>query len=231
MMNVWSKILTALRGTVNEAGEHIVDGQALRILDQEVRDASEALKQSKQSLAEMMARQKVSAEQCKSMKASIKEYESYAIKALDQKDEGLALEVAEKIADLDNQWQTEQKTEKTYTASVNKLKVSISQAERNIALLKQQVNTVKATESVQKAQMAVAERYSGSESKLRTAMDSLEKIKQKQRLREAQMEAASELAVDESELRLKQKLDAAGITGNQKSGEAILDKLKTKQKK
>jgi phage shock protein A len=95
-MNVWSKMLTALRGSVNEAGENIVDGQALRILDQEVRDASEALKQSKQSLAEMMARQKLTAEQCKNMKVSIKEYESYALKALDQKDEGLALEVAQK---------------------------------------------------------------------------------------------------------------------------------------
>jgi phage shock protein A len=230
-MNVWSKMLTALRGSVNEAGENIVDGQALRIIDQEVRDASEALKQSKQSLAEMMARQKLTAEQCKNMKVSIKEYESYALKALDQKDEGLALEVAQKIADLDNQLQTELSAEKTYASSVKKLKASISQTERNIGLLKQQVNTVKATESVQKAQMAVAERYSGSESKLRTAMDSLEKIKEKQSLRDAQMEAASELAVDESEISLKQKLDAAGITANQQNGEAVLDRLKAKQKK
>jgi phage shock protein A len=230
-MNVWSKMLTALRGSVNEAGENIVDGQALRIIDQEVRDASEALKQSKQSLAEMMARQKLTAEQCKNIKVSIKEYESYALKALDQKDEGLALEVAQKIADLDNQLQTELSAEKTYASSVKKLKASISQTERNIGLLKQQVNTVKATASVQKAQMAVAERYSGSESKLRTAMDSLEKIKEKQSLRDAQMEAASELAVDESEISLKQKLDAAGITANQQNGEAVLDRLKAKQKK
>ena len=57
-MNVWSKMLTALRGCVNEAGEAVVDSQALRILDQEVREAGEELKHSKDSHAEIMARQK-----------------------------------------------------------------------------------------------------------------------------------------------------------------------------
>ena len=46
-MNIWAKMMTALRGGVNEAGEAIVDTQALRILDQEVRDATEELKYSK----------------------------------------------------------------------------------------------------------------------------------------------------------------------------------------
>ena len=35
-MNIWSKMMTALRGGVNEAGEAIIDSQALRILDQEI---------------------------------------------------------------------------------------------------------------------------------------------------------------------------------------------------
>ena len=46
-MNVWSKLMTALRGGTNELGESIIDTQALRILDQEVRDAAEELKNSK----------------------------------------------------------------------------------------------------------------------------------------------------------------------------------------
>ncbi len=58
-MNVWSKLLAALRGGVNEAGEAIVDSQALRILDQEIRDADLELRKSKEALAEIMARQKL----------------------------------------------------------------------------------------------------------------------------------------------------------------------------
>ena len=49
-MNIWAKMITALRGGVNEAGEAIVDSQALRILDQEVRDSAEELKRSKDIL-------------------------------------------------------------------------------------------------------------------------------------------------------------------------------------
>ena len=67
-MNIWAKMMTALRGGVNEAGEAIVDSQALRILDQEIRDAAEELKRSKDSLANIIARQKLAAEKCKNLK-------------------------------------------------------------------------------------------------------------------------------------------------------------------
>ncbi len=230
-MNIWNKMLTALRGGVNEAGEAIVDGQALRILDQEVRDAAEELKRSKSSLAEMLAEQKVAAEKCKKTRSEIKEYEGYAVKALEKKDEVLALEVAEKIANLENALSDLVASEKSYKDNVNKLRSVIEQTERNINLLKQQVSTVKATESVQRAQMAVAERYSGSESKLMTAMDSLERIKEKQELKDAQMKAAEELATAPGEESLKDKLRAAGITQDEKNAEDVLAKLKAKTAK
>ena len=72
-MNIWAKMMTALRGGVNEAGEVIVDTQALRILDQEVRDASEELKRSKDGLAEILARQKLSEEKSTALKEKIRE--------------------------------------------------------------------------------------------------------------------------------------------------------------
>jgi len=230
-MNIWGKMLTALRGGVNEAGEAVVDSQALRILDQEVRDASEELKRSKHSLAEMLAQQKVAAECCKKTRTEIKEYEGYAVKALEQKDEALALEVAEKIADLENKLSDLTASEKSYKDNVNKLRTVIEQTERNINLMKQQVSTVKATESVQRAQMAVAERYSGSESKLMTAMDSLERIKEKQELRDAQMKAAEELSSLPGDESLKDKLKAAGITQDEKNAEDVLEKLRAKASK
>ena len=114
---------------------------------------------------------------------------------------------------------------------MNKLRTVIEQTERNINLMKQQVSTVKATESVQRAQMAVAERYSGSESKLMTAMDSLERIKEKQELRDAQMKAAEELSTLPGDESLKDKLKAAGITQDEKSAEDVLEKLRAKASK
>lgn len=228
-MNIWAKMITALRGGVNEAGEAIVDSQALRILDQEVRDSSEELKRSKDSLAEIMARQKLAEEKCKKFKKSIEEHEGYALKALEKGDEPLAREVAEKIADLENQLASEQEAHDGYASSVTKLRLAIQQAEKNIKRLKQQVDTVKATENVQRAQSAVAERHSGSNSKLRTAMDSLERIKERQALKDAQITAASELAQDSVETSLQAKLEAAGIAPHGASVDDVLTRLKNKK--
>jgi phage shock protein A len=229
-MNIWAKMMTALRGGVNEAGEAVVDSQALRILDQEVREASQALQDSKNSLAEIMARQKVAEEKVVGLKKQIEEHEGYAIKALEKGDEGLAHEVAEKIADLENQSTQEQESADGFAASADQMRAAIKQTERNLKRLKQQVDTVKANENVQRAQAAVAERHSGSHSKMRTAMDSLDRIKEKQALKSAQMAAASELAEDTSEASLQAKLEEAGISASGNSADDILERLKKKSK-
>lgn len=228
-MNIWSKMMTALRGGVNEAGEAIIDTQALRILDQEVREAAEDLKQSKDSLADIMARQKVAEKKCMELRSQVEEHEGYALKALDKEDEALAREVAEKISGLEHQLAQELGSEQSYAASATDLRLAIKQTEQNLKRLKQQVDTVKATENVQRAQAAVAERHSGSQSKMRTAMDSLERIKEKQMLKSAQIKAAEELAVETSGSSLQAKLEAAGIAPADKSAEDILERIKRKK--
>ncbi len=228
-MNIWSKMITALRGGVHEAGEAIVDSQALRILDQEIRDASEELKHSKESLVAIIAHQKVSEEKVKTLKDSVKEYEGYALQALNKNDEALAREVAQKVADFETQMDAEQAAMEGYSANAAKLKSAIKQAEANLKRLKQQVDTVKATESVQRAQETVAARYAGSNSKLRTATESLERIKEKQQMTAAKLNAASELETETAEQSLQEKLEKAGIAPAGKSADDVLARLKKKK--
>ncbi len=228
-MNIWAKMMTALRGGINEAGEAVVDSQALRILDQEVRDAAEELKLSKNSLAEIMAHQKLAEEKQSTVQSQITENEGYAVKALEKGDEALAREVAEKIAGLEGRYEQEKEAAEGYANSAAKLKAAIKQTEHNLKRLKQQIDTVKATENVQRAQAAVADRHSGSNSKMRTAMDSLERIKEKQALKEAQMSAASDLAEDAGDESLQTKLEEAGITSSAASADDILERLKNKR--
>lgn len=230
-MNVWSKLLTALRGGANEMGEAVVDSQALRILDQEIRDADVELRKSKEALAEIMAKHKLASDKVTKSAASIAEYEQYALKALEAGNETLAKEVAEKIANLEIEQAGEREQAEGFAASVAQLRKAVTQAEGNIKRLKQQVDMVKATDSVQKAQMAVAQRYGGSQAKLQTAVESLERIKQKQAERAATMEASAELAAtsapDDS---LEAKLRAAGIKADNASADSVLARLKDKSK-
>ena len=228
-MNLWSKMLTALRGGMNEAGEAVVDTQALRILDQEVRDASGELKQYKESLVAIIAQQKVAEQKVNTLKASITEYEGYAIKALEKDDDALALEIAEKIAELENLQVSESEAVDGFSASANSLKAAIASADNNIKRLKQQIDTVKATESVQRAQESVSQRYAGSNTKLQTAMDSLERIKQKQTLNAAKLQAAEELHANTSEQSLQDKLHKAGIANQGQQAKDVLERLKNKQ--
>lgn len=225
-MNLWSKMLTALRGGINEAGEAVIDAQALRILDQEVRDASNELRLSKESLVSIIAQQKVAEQKTNGLKKSIAEYEGYAIQALNKDDETLALEVAEKIASLENQLVSEEESVTGISISANNLKAAIASADNNIKRLKQQIDTVKATESVQRAQESVSQRYAGSNSKLQTAMDSLERIKQKQELTAAKLQASSELHADTAEQSLQVKLQKAGIAPQGQQASNVLERLK-----
>lgn len=221
--------MTALKGATNEVGEAIADSNALRILDQEIREASDQLQQSKTQLAGIMAKQKLSSQKCAELKEKVAEYEGYAIKALDQGDESLATEVASKIAEYEAQLNSELEMEKSFAGSIVSLKKAITDAESNLRRLKQQVDTVKATESVQKAQAACAAKHSGVNSKMATATDSLERIRQRQAERAAQMEAASELSGDTAENDLQVKLKAAGITKGNADASSVLERLKARQ--
>src|SRR5690606_32370172 len=92
-----------LRGGAREVGESLVDSQALRILEQEIRDAEQELHQSREALAGIMARQKLAQERVGKLQRQIIEYEQYVLKALDADNAQLAREVAQKIAGLETE--------------------------------------------------------------------------------------------------------------------------------
>ena len=228
-MSIWAKVATAVRGGVSEAGEAIADNQALRILDQEIRDADNGLGKSKEALTGIIAKRKLADKKVESLKSSLTEYEGYAMQALDKGDEELANEIAGKIAGLETELMAEEGVAKSFAGSESQLRKAVTHTAANLKRLKQQVDTVKATETVQKAQAAVAARHSGTGSSMRSALDSLERLKNKQAERSAKFEAASELAESTEEVSLDDKLKAAGIVGGGASGGDVLARLKAKR--
>lgn len=231
MDNIWSKMITALRGGAYEVGESLVESQALRILDQEIRDADEVLRESKESLADLMTKQKLSKLEMESVQAKVAEYEQYAIKALDANNEDLAVEIATKIAAYEKELAGFHEHMKVQDAGVAKLRKAITQIEMQIKHMKQQADTVRATKSVQQAQMAVAQREGGASSRLHSALESLERIKQKQMENGIRMEIKEELTKeDDLEEQFEEKLKKAGIIPQDTSVENVLMRLKQKMK-
>jgi len=225
------KLWNALRGAANEGIEAVADSQSLRILDQELRDAKQELRACDENLTKIMAKRKMTEAKVKSLQSEVETYTNHAIAASEKGDEALAIECAERVSELETSLETEQSILNGFTSSESTLKANISKAKANVRRMEQQIDQVKATESVQKAQVAVSTRHMGANSKVKTALDSLERIKEKQAQRNAELEAAEELANEESGSDLDAKLKSAGITpGGDKSGSDKLAELLAKKK-
>lgn len=82
------------------------------------------------------------------------------------------------------------------------------------------------SESVQRVQATIAQRHSGAESAMNTALSSLEKIKQRQAEQAARFEAAQELEQGPAG-DIKARLQAAGITPSSSSGASVLARLRS----
>ncbi|EIJ43504.1 phage shock protein A (IM30), suppresses sigma54-dependent transcription [Beggiatoa alba B18LD] len=229
-MGVFGKLFTALRGAATETGEAIVDTQALRILDQEMRDARTNLDEAKENLAKVIAEQMGVERSVKKLADRVKEYEGYAMQAMDKGDEKLATELADEVARAENELAAQQAVLDGYNNNINNLKNIIRNTERNIVSMEREISVIKTTESVQKASTAAATKFTGMNSSMRSATESLERIKQKQQQRSDQMNAAIQLQQEESGDGLQSKLAQAGIIPEKgTNSNAVLERLKAKR--
>ena len=220
------KLWSALRGATNEGIEAVVDTQSIRILDQELREAKTELQACDANLTKIMAKRKMAENKVQAVAADVDTYTNHAIAASEKGDEALALECAERVAELDATLETEKSFLASFEGSEKMLKANIAKAKSNVRRMEQQIDQVKATESVQKAQVAVSSRHMGANSKVKTALDSLDRIKDKQKMRAAELEAAEEMASDDSGTGLDAKLKAAGLEpGGEVSGSSKLAQI------
>lgn len=222
-MNIWSEMMTALRGGMDELGEAMQTSQAIEILERQIQKIDMILQEAKQNLAASLVKQKQAETQINLLQTEIIKYEDYAIKALEQNNETLALEVAEQIARLENELAEQQHLLNQSQADCKVHRKTIRQTEQNILRAKQQLDTVKASSSVNKAQESVSVKQEGSQIKPLTAIDVLERIK-KNKTKQAQATTKDDLCV---------KLMNAGIIKNPEdaSADAVLAKIKQKEQK
>ena len=121
-MSVLKKIITAVRGGAREVGEFVVDANGTRIFEQEIKDAETHLRKAKQDLTDVMAKQMQAGRKVASIKNEISEHEGYAGQALDKNNEELALEIAEKIAQLEIELVEQESVHTSFSDHVARLK-------------------------------------------------------------------------------------------------------------
>ncbi|HEV7290806.1 MAG TPA: PspA/IM30 family protein [Devosia sp.] len=224
-MSAWGKIFTAIRGGVNEAAEKAADTQSMRILDQEIRDAEQSLRQARSDLAGIMASNKGLMRRIEENRAKEAKDSESARSAIAAGRTDLAQGLAQRIATTRSDLQRDQSELENLLPRQQQMLRIIQETESRITQMKREVENVRANEALLRAQSAVAHSHSGVSNRLGTAMDSLERIKKRQEETSNRIAAGAELAAIEDGSDLDRQLREAGIGGSRHSADDVLAEL------
>lgn len=222
-MAIWSKLFTLGRAGAHEASTAIVDRNALRILDQEIRDADTAQGKARDDLAGLVARRRILEQEVESFRAQVAKYESSARVAVDKGNMDLARQVAQRIADLEQDVAVKAPQIADMRAAEDQIHAAIAGTDRKIDQLRREVDVVKVNESVQQAQATVAASSAGSS--IGSAAQSLQRIRERQMIRGEKIRAAGELEDRRTGADLDEQLRIAGILPGQSSADDVLARL------
>ncbi|WP_066256541.1 PspA/IM30 family protein [Hydrogenophaga flava] len=228
-MSVMKKVMTLLRGSVREIGETVVDANATRIYEQEILDAKQSIAQAKDDLAGVMAKEMQSARQIEKLQAEIERYEGLAVEALDKSQEALAEEVAGKVGGLEQELQEQTRAHAAYAVQVTRLKDLIKQAEARIREHEREIGVAKTTESVYRATRSISENIGQGGSKLMSARESLDRIKQRHEDLADRMTAAEQLNNEFGQGALEKKLAAAGVGDEAKRQSDVMARIRARR--
>ena len=222
-MAIWSKIFTLGRASANEAALSVVDANALRILDQEIRDADKAQGKARDDLAGLVARRRILETEVESYRAQAAKYETSARIAVEKGDMDLARQVAQRVADLEQDIAMKAPQIAEMRAAEENIHKAVAGTDRKIEQLRREVEVVKVNESVQRAQATVASSAAGSS--IGSAAQSLARIRERQAIRGETIRAAGELEDRRTGADLDEKLRLAGILPGQSSADDVLARL------
>lgn len=228
-MSVIKKVVTLLRGSAREIAENVVDANATRIYEQEIIDAKQSILEARSSLADVMAREMQAGRSVSSLEGEIAHYEGLALEALNKSQDGLAEEVAGKVAALEQDLEEQRKAQQAFSAQVGKLKELIKAAEIKIREHERQIAIAKTTESVYKATQSISDNIGNSGSRLASARESLERIKQRHEHLADRLQAVDQLDRELGDKALATKLAEAGIGQDADRQRKVMERIRARQ--
>lgn len=147
------------------------------MLEQHIRDAKAELDKAGKSRVDLLARVKLSHDKLKDLCERKASLEARALEALSKNvNPSLINEVAEEIARLENLITAEEQVLSNLEVSRDGVEKAVTATAQRIAQFEQQMEVVKATEAMQRAQQAVTTSTVGASSSVSTAAESLKRL-------------------------------------------------------
>jgi phage shock protein A len=224
-MAVFSKILTMLRGDVRSIGQSIVDNNANTIYEQEIIEAKAHVATARADLTGVMAKEMQATREIERLAKEMTRFEGLALEALQKNQDSLAEEVAGKVAEIETALAEQTAARDAFAGHIARLKDLIRNAEATLREHERELAMAKTTESVYRATATISNSMGNSGSKLMSAKESLERIKQRHQDTADRMQAADVLEGEFGNKALERKLAAAGIGDNASRKAQVMARL------
>lgn len=228
-MSILRNLFSALKGAGNEVGEAVIDANAVRILEQEIREAEDAIAKAKQSLTRLKATEISLKREANSLGQDIADYETKALEALNSNNEALATKVAERIAEIEVDYKEKTSEHNLLASEVEGLNRMIKNRNKVIQKNKRELEKVRTIKELQKTTSSISANFAATGSSEHRVAKALERVKAKQKKWRDTMEAGEWMENEESSDDLDKELKAAGIGSHSSNGSSVLERLKAKQ--
>ena len=228
-MSVWNKLNTLLRASAREPVEALVDANAIRIFEQELRDAEQAFGRSKRQLACLMAEKTFLQRDNDSLQDAINKRENQAALALQQGHEALAMELATAIAEDENLLIRQQQHLERIQQQEARLRKQLRSTARNLRHYKAELRLARANQSAGQVTVQLRGYREGITGHFEAMDQSLARIQAGQTRQHDMEDALNELDQDLGDRSLDERLRAAGIDTGDQRADKVLYRIRARQ--
>ena len=227
MLKIFS---TLLRGAAAEAEQAVFDANAIRILEQQLRDAAGALDYSKRELACAMAHRASEARASQALSLRVAELEIAASEAMAAGREDLASDAATVIAATEDELKERQAAIKRFDTDIARLKQLTETGRRRLAELRRGLEMSRAQEALRRAGANGRRALATGTGALRDAEATLAKIRDSHLRSEDVVEACEALEADAADRAIDQRLSDAGFGATLKTKpDDVFERLRRRQ--
>lgn len=218
---------TLMRGAAAEAEEAVFEANAIRILEQQLRDAAVALEHSRRELACAMAHRASEARAVVALEARIAELEASGAAAIAGGRDDLAGEAATVIAAAEDELAERRSAGSKLDVDIARLRQLADDGRRRLGELRRGLEMGRAQEALRRAGANGRRALATGAGALREAEATLSRIRQSYRKAEDVAAAAESLEAEASGQDLEDRLSAAGFGPNLKTKPAdVLARLR-----
>jgi|EndMetStandDraft_8_1072994.scaffolds.fasta_scaffold95719_1 phage shock protein A len=202
------QLFALVRGRTHEAGQEVVDRNALVILRQQIRDCADAVAAARRAVAIAIAQNEQDVAQYQRLLVRIEDLETRATLALQAGKHELAREAAETIAMLETERTASDEAQRSFASEIERLRRIVRDSERRLRDLQRGQRVAAAADKTHR----LRETAPGSTlSALRDAEETLSRLRARQKQMDAAASAMAEMELSNDPETLSRKLAEAGF--------------------